>query len=288
MAADSHKSDKDGLIAILKNPSDLAILRDQGWYRIPVQSAPRGWPPCWLAFYQPKSFGDDAYRVRYFGLVKAVRIASRREIFPNEIESARSDKQYYLLDLVSLTERSQPIFSIRPRRLVFVPTTWSKFERAEQINDLFDDSPLEDHLWEKLKQQSISGERQWAVTGNGWLYYLDIALFCTQGQIDIETDGDTWHSERDQIARDNERDNHLQTVGWSTLRFNSQQVNELNGDYCLREIEQRINSLGGLSSEGIVPRKFYGKGKKSAQQLSLFEKAAEPYLTEAEVDSEID
>jgi hypothetical protein len=44
------------LVALLKDVSDFAILRDQGWYRIPEASAPKNWPPKWLAFYQPKSF----------------------------------------------------------------------------------------------------------------------------------------------------------------------------------------------------------------------------------------
>jgi hypothetical protein len=35
----------------------------------------------------------------------------------------------------------------RPQPLVFILPTLAKFEQAEQINDLFDGSPLEDRLW---------------------------------------------------------------------------------------------------------------------------------------------
>ena len=58
------QQEKELLVAILTNKSDLAILQEQGWYRIPVDRAPRRWPPRWLAFYQPKVFGDDAYLIR--------------------------------------------------------------------------------------------------------------------------------------------------------------------------------------------------------------------------------
>ena len=42
----------DGLVAILNDQRDFEILQREGWYRIPVSSAPRRWPPRWLAFYQ--------------------------------------------------------------------------------------------------------------------------------------------------------------------------------------------------------------------------------------------
>jgi hypothetical protein len=32
---------RDVLVAILKERSDLSILQEQGWYRIPVKHAPR-------------------------------------------------------------------------------------------------------------------------------------------------------------------------------------------------------------------------------------------------------
>ena len=143
------------LVAILKEKSDFAILQEQGWYRIPVAHAPKRWPPTWLAFYQPKAFKEDAYRIRYYGQVADIQVVKRRELFPNEIPSLRSEQEYYRMQLHSLEEREQPIPSSRPRRLVFVTTTWEKFWLAEQINDLFDDSPMEDRLWGEFKKLSI-------------------------------------------------------------------------------------------------------------------------------------
>jgi hypothetical protein len=42
------------LVAIMNKPADFAILLDQHWYRIPAETAPKQWPPEWLAFYQTK------------------------------------------------------------------------------------------------------------------------------------------------------------------------------------------------------------------------------------------
>ena len=50
--------DKEVLVALLKEKSDFAILRDQGWYRIPVEHQPERWPPDWLAFYLPSAFSN--------------------------------------------------------------------------------------------------------------------------------------------------------------------------------------------------------------------------------------
>jgi len=179
------------LIAILKDKSDFAILQEMGWYRIPLEHKPRRWPPRWLAFYQPKAFGEDAYRVRYYGEVGNIQVVERREIFPHEFLSAKSDHEHYRITLKNLEERKEPIISLRPRRLVFVPTTREKFALAEQINDLFDDSPLEDRLWLEFKQLKIGAERQWGVQVKQQYYQLDFALFCNQGRINVETDGDT-------------------------------------------------------------------------------------------------
>jgi hypothetical protein len=56
-------------VAILRTQQDFAIAREQGRYRIPVESAQRilrdRWPPEWLAFYQTKTFGGQAYAVNY-------------------------------------------------------------------------------------------------------------------------------------------------------------------------------------------------------------------------------
>jgi len=264
----------DMLVALLPDPGDFAILRTKLWYRIPVGSTPRGWPPDWLAFYQPKNFKDEAYRIQYYGQVEKIEEVSRRALFPNEIESARAEKRYHRVHLKSLERRPAPILSLRPRRLLFIPTTREKFERAEQINDLFNESPLEDVMWGALKQLAISAECQWRLEVVEKHYFLDFAVFCQHGFLNIEADGDTYHLKKDNVARDNVRNNALARMGWRVLRYNGDQIRDQMAEYCLREVQETINTLGGLSDDGLVPRKFYTRGGESAQQLSLFEAKA--------------
>jgi hypothetical protein len=127
------KDEKDVLVALLPCISSLDTLKNESWYHIPVKSAPKIMPPKILAFYQGKVFGKQhAYQIRYFGEVSHCDILPRKELFPEDTtKPEKAENLYYRLELSSLEERSQPISSYRPRRLVFVPTTLGKFERAE-------------------------------------------------------------------------------------------------------------------------------------------------------------
>ena len=263
------------LVAVMNNRKDFATLNEQLWYRVPVDTAPKRWPPKWLAFYQTQVFGDEAYAVNYYGRVRDIRIVRRRELFPDELPNPKSNRQYYQVRLHSLDLMPRPIFSRRWRRIVFIPTTWAKFTQAAEINDLWDESLLEDRLWAELKRLEIKAERQWdARVGSAW-YKLDFALFCEEGKIDVETDGDTWHADAERIPEDNRRDNDLASQGWYVLRFNGRQIHEQMPSYCVPNISQMINRLGGLSEEGLVARTFCETTEGLGQQLTLLEDGPE-------------
>jgi hypothetical protein len=100
-------------------------------------------------------------------------------------------------------------------------------------------------------------------------------LFCVDGQLDVETDGDTWHATPERIPEDNRRDNALQAAGWRVLRFNGRQIRESMSEYCVPQIARTVNTLGGLAEEGLQPRVFYQGPEGMAQQLSLFEGGTE-------------
>jgi very-short-patch-repair endonuclease len=272
------ESDNRGemLLAIFKYKYSLTYLQEDGWYHIPVDRAPKSFKSTkWLCFYQGKAFAKEAYRVQYYGEIEDYDVVPYRELFPNRFESEKSDWLYYKVYLKELKRLPEPILSFRPRRLSFVPTTWEKFESATQINDLFNDSPLEDILWQELKTLDMKAERQWMLPVKKQNYYLDFALFCNDGFIDIETDGDYWHIHKDRAARDNVRNNAMVPMGWDVLRFNGHQIHEEMQSYCIQEIQRSINKLDGLSDEGLVPRVFYQENGQTIQQLSLFEGKAE-------------
>lgn len=262
------------LVAILPTRADFAILREQGWYRIPREKAPRRWPPRWMAFYQTKDFGAEAFAVKYYGRVREIRLVARRALFPNDPPNPKTEREYYQIWLESLERLERPIPSRRLRRVLFIPTTWRKLHTATEINDLYDDSPLEDALWAELKRLEIAAERQWGIELSDAFYFLDFALFCARGKLDLETDGDRWHADPARIPADNRRNNALAAGGWQVLRFNTAQIREEMAEYCVPAITETINRLGGLSDDGLIGRRFVSAPEGIGQQLALFEEAS--------------
>lgn len=233
------------LVALMNNRRDFAIARDQHWYRIPVKSAPRGIDSRYLAFYQTSAFGDEKWSIRYRAEVAQMDEVSRIELLPEEPDHPRAQEKYFRFQLHDLEELHRPIISKRGRRIVFIPTTLSKFNLATEVNDLFHESPLEDLLWKHLKRVNLFAERQFYLSIGKVRYCLDFALFCVNGHIDVECDGDQWHSERPQIDSDNKRNNALTSGGWSVLRFNTRQLNE-EMESCLETISRTVHIQGGL------------------------------------------
>jgi very-short-patch-repair endonuclease len=136
--------------------------------------------------------------------------------------------------------------------LVFIPTTWEKFTQAVEINGLYDESPLEDRLWAEFKRLQISAERQYYLQINDRNYCLDFVLFCRNGKLDVETDGDTWHRIPKLIAKDNQRNNDVTMAGWYVLRFNSTQINNDLNRYCIPTVVDSIQRIGGLQDAPIL------------------------------------
>jgi very-short-patch-repair endonuclease len=276
MVAPAPSPRPDVLVAIMNNERNLAIARNQHWYRIPCTSAEKWllqcWPPKWLAFYQTKVFAQDSHSVAWYAEVRDVRQARRYELFPDQPRDAKSQLLYYQLHVSPLERRAAPILSRRFRRIVFIPTTWEKFTSALEINDLFDGSPLEDRLWAALKRRRIAAERQEFIDLDSEFAALDFAIYCARGNIDVETDGDAWHANPDKAAQDNLRDNALKMKGWSVLRFNTTQVVEEMMEYCIPTIAKTINTLGGVDEcDSGVPRRIELPNEAGLYQKGLFD-----------------
>lgn len=100
---------------------------------------------------------------------------------------------------------------------------------------------------------------------------LNFAIYCNQGRINVEADGDTYHSVKDRVLQAKHRDNDLETLGWRTLRFSSRDVREQMGEYCLPMIIENINRLGGLEKHGLILRSADPNANTISQQLNLFD-----------------
>jgi len=258
------------LIAIMNNGRDLHIASTKHWYRIPVKSAPRKLQEMsYIAFYQTKVFGDQKWSINYWAEIENISIVERLELLPSETDHPRANDQYFKVEMSDLERLPNPIISKRGRRILFIPTTLEKFRAAKEINDLFHDSPLEDKLWYEFKREQIEAERQYCVAEEKVRYYLDFAIFCDRGGIDVECDGDTWHSRPETIVKDNTRNNFLTSRGWSVLRFSSKEINSNMPD-CLYKVEDTANILGGINMLSGENRNFGRDMPGNPQQLNLF------------------
>lgn len=265
---------KEVLVAIVNDKRDFAIIENQGWYRIPVSSVSKWlkkrWPPHWIAFYQTKVFGEEAYSISYFAEIWEIREVYRWQLFPDELLGENSNRKYYQLLLGQLKKLREPIYSIRRRRIIFISTTLEKFLNAIEINDLYDNSNLEDLLWVVFKEHRIPAERQAFITIKRQNYALDFAIYCDRGSIDVETDGDTWHANPEKAALDNLRDNALEAFGWKVLRYSTPQIREQAVEYCVRSVIETINNLGGVDEGKYLPRRIDLRSNHS-YQLGLFD-----------------
>lgn len=270
----SEPQAEEVLVAILRDRLDFNRLRQQLWYRIPVDSVQRRlrerWPPTWLAFYQTKVFGTSAYSIRYYGRVVDIRTVPRSEMFPDEPNEERARRLYYQVFLQSLHELPEPIPSRRLRRVVFIPTTWEKLAAAREINDLYDDSPLEDELWRHFRSRGIDAERQELVRVGNKKYVLDFAIHCGSGKLDVETDGDRYHANPIKADSDNLRNNDLEAAGWSVLRFTTAQIREQVSDYCIPKIVEKVNRMGGIVRGDSVSQLISVKSFDGSYQMDMF------------------
>lgn len=152
----SIRADDLILIAILKNPRDLEIARVLGWYRIPLAFAPKVVRVDWIAFYQPASFKQDKWAIRYAAPVKGYEMVQRVELLHDEPDHARAREPYYKIQLGPLESLPQPIPSRSWRRFTFLYTTGERLLQAEDLRDLrVKTSESQGDLWRLLKEREL-------------------------------------------------------------------------------------------------------------------------------------
>jgi very-short-patch-repair endonuclease len=261
------------LVALVPTLRDWQTLHEQGWYRIPARSAPQPMEYGCVAFYQAKGWGKQEWAINYWARIAHVSRMPRIELLPQEESHPRAHEIYYRLNLGDLKSLPEPIRSRRRRFIVFISTTLDKFTKAYEINDLFCESPLEETLWERFRQEGIEAERQWYVSVGSLNYCLDFAVFCPKGKIDVECDGDLYHVNREKAPQDNKRNNVLTSAGWEVLRFGTKEITE-TPECCLEQVRETANLYGGLLTAEGETRWFTSKSG-GEQQLNLFGKPEE-------------
>jgi very-short-patch-repair endonuclease len=249
---------KDTLVSLLPEIADLARARDLRWYRIPakIKRVPRLVAEGglrWIAFYQGKKFGNECYSIRQVAAVIDVTQVRRSELLsPPSIDSPdyesyfrKAEDLYYKISLGPLTQLPRPVMNkAKWRRIVFIETLLDKLLVAEELNDLFQTSAAEEKMWEALKASGISAEREYHVPVRTEHFFLDFAIFCRKGRIDLECDGG-YHDEPMQIAEDKDRNNLLQSAGWSVLRFSPDDI-LYHTERTVSIVRETVKQYGGV------------------------------------------
>ena len=258
----------------MPNLKDWNIAHENLWYRIPLEKAPkiiREKNTSYIAFYFPSVFGEKKkWRVIHYAKVESIVQVSRKELFPMETLNSKSDLLYYRINFQAIQTLPQPFISRRGHRIVFVSTTEEKFFCGEtDFNILFKSSPLEKQMENFIKKMDIEYEKEWReYVDYKKFYYLDFAIWCKDGNINIECDGDSYHMQKEEVHNDKTRNNQLESYGWSVLRFTTKHFSE-DKVHIEKTIYQTVKELGG-AVRFLEPEQFYLPKKSDDNQLDLF------------------
>jgi hypothetical protein len=174
------------LVANVPEPKDFRRIQKDGWYRIPVQYAPKGLYSEYIAFYFGSKFGGQKWAIHYFARNLGHELTTRSALIPSQPDHLRADDLYYKVQLGPVIRRSEPILSLRWRRVTFIHTTWDRFQDAAEINDLFvEGDPYVDRLYATLKERGIQAERNYRLKEPEADYVLPLAVPCRAGVVEI-------------------------------------------------------------------------------------------------------
>lgn len=141
------------LVAYVPRPTDFTQIEQENWYRIPQKSAPKGLYAELIAFYFGRRFGDQKWAIHFYAENLGHELVRRIDLLPHEPNHPRAQEIYYQVQLGPLKQLARPIVSLQWRRILFLHTTWDRFEAAVEINDLMlDGEGLVDRAFTTLRE----------------------------------------------------------------------------------------------------------------------------------------
>lgn len=241
------------LVAWIPNATDLRYFEEEHWYRIPldVKLTQLGeWRrPGWVAAFEGARASGSRQQVARYARVLDIVERTRAELLGGEAAGPKQGRRYYQLKLGPVQYREPLVPSRNRRRTTFVWTKLRKLLDAQEFNDIFDDSPFENQLWDRFKEEGIAAERQWPESVDGRNYVLDFALFCRKRNLDLEVDGVQHHSVQANSEHDSDRDSDLGRKGWAVHRIRvASYRRDPNGQF--RQLCESIEQYGGVESSG--------------------------------------
>ncbi len=225
------------LVVVMNNERDFAIARDEGWYRIPVRRAPHQVAADYLAFYMTKSFGSERWTIPYLAPVLGYRLARRRDLLPEEPDHPRADEWYYKVELGPMRRLPRPIPSRRLRRVSFIPTTLERLLNAEEINDLWLHSDIQEQLHAAFKERYTPVEHHYVIAEGESPYRADMAIPCIDGGVGVRLSRSRRRKEED-----------LERGGWEMLYFSPDEVLD-DLEETVEQVLDEVREHGGVRRE---------------------------------------
>jgi hypothetical protein len=147
------------LVAVINNLRDFEIARLLGWYRIPLNSAPKVVAVDYLAFYQTAAFGDEKWRIQTIAPVNGHELTTRAELLKDEIDHPRAKQAYYKIQIGPLVRLPHPVLADGWRRVTFFYTTGEYLLRARRLKDLIIESDERQLLWQALRERANQAQQ---------------------------------------------------------------------------------------------------------------------------------
>lgn len=235
------------LIGILKDRRDLGILLTRRWYRIPVSHTPRRTFD-YLAFYQNSNFGKTGQCIRYIAPVLGKFRAKRGKMIPNEPRHPRVDESYWFYRVGKPMLLPNPVRNLGPRRITFAYTSLRHLFESHDILEVFGVPPIELMMQKEFAAAGIPALPEFTMSAGKKRYRLDFAIFCRNGALAIECDGEEFHNHPVQARYDRAKDARLRKLGWTVLRLGEKEIVRSPAK-CLNRVNALVRRLGGPAQQ---------------------------------------
>ena len=169
----------------MPDPADLEIAEKQHWYRIPVKHGPKGIHAEYIAFYFTRNYPENLrWGVHYYARRTGHELVRRVDLLPDQPDHKRAEEMYYKIQLGPLKQKEPPITSLRWRRITFIQTTWDRFVKAREVNDLYrTDNEFVDRVYHALKLRGLQPDREVPIKEGGTEYTVDMLIPCQDGAV---------------------------------------------------------------------------------------------------------
>ncbi len=179
------------LVGVINTKRDLALARDEHWYRIPQEKMKRGIYTEYVAFFLSGAVfkdlsGSIAYYARYTGGLELLR---RRDLIPKQPDHARADRVYYRLSIGELQTKEPPIRNEENYKISFIFTTWDRFVSARTIRDLYSTGDyFVDRIYHSLRKRNLPVERFWEAERKQTGHAPHVRILCQRGEVVASTE----------------------------------------------------------------------------------------------------